>query len=166
MPSVGRRTFWPPTRRRMRSPECGWPTSKLRGGNQKAALEDFRQVVAADPGNAEALNNLAYLLAEYGNQPAEALQYAQKAKELAPENAAYSDTLGWILYRKGLYTLAVAELERAAATAGNPKWKYHLAMAYAKAARSQPRPRYPAIRGKRKSEPARSKGCSGNAQDG
>ncbi len=102
-------------------------------GNNKNALEQYRQVVASDPSNTEALNNFAYLLTEYGNQPAEALKYAQKAKELAPDSAEYSDTLGWILYRKGLYPLAVTELERAVSKERNPIWRYHLAMAYAKA---------------------------------
>ena len=102
-------------------------------GNWQAALEQFRQVVAADPGNAQALNNYAFLLAEFGNQPAEALVYAQKAKELSPGDAEYSDTLGWILYRKGLYPMAVSELERAVLKGNDPVWKYHLAMAYAKA---------------------------------
>jgi tetratricopeptide (TPR) repeat protein len=102
-------------------------------GNQKAALEDFRQVVTADPSNTQGLNNYAYLLSESDNQLTEALKYAQKAKELAPGDPAYSDTLGWILYRKGLYPMAVSELERAAAKGGNAVWKYHLAMAYAKA---------------------------------
>jgi tetratricopeptide (TPR) repeat protein len=102
-------------------------------GDNKAALEQFRQVVTSDPNNPEALNNFAYLLAEYGNQPNEALKYAQKAKELAPEAAEYSDTLGWILYRKGLYKLAVAELEFATSKNGNAVSKYHLAMAYGKA---------------------------------
>jgi putative PEP-CTERM system TPR-repeat lipoprotein len=109
-------------------------------GDSKAALAHFREVVASDPANAQALNNYAYLLAEVGNEPTEALKYAQKAKELAPEDPEYSDTLGWILYRKGLYPLAISELEQAAATGKNAVWKYHLAMAYAKAgdaARSQ-----------------------------
>ncbi len=100
-------------------------------GNQKAALEDFREVVAADPNNAQALNNYAYLLAELN--PTEALKYAQKAKGLSPGDAEYSDTLGWILYREGLYPIAVKELERAALKGSNPTWKYHLAMAYARA---------------------------------
>lgn len=102
-------------------------------GNQKGALEQYRQVVASEPNNAQALNNLAYLMAEVGQQPSEALKYAQKAKELVPDSPEYSDTLGWILYRQGLYPLAVQELERAAAKKGEPASKYHLAMAYAKA---------------------------------
>jgi tetratricopeptide (TPR) repeat protein len=102
-------------------------------GNHSAAIEEFRKVVEANPGNAQALNNLAYLLAEYGKQPDEALKYAEKAVELAPESGAYCDTLGWILYQKGLYANALKFLERATAAKTNPVWKYHLAMAYAQA---------------------------------
>jgi tetratricopeptide (TPR) repeat protein len=102
-------------------------------GNHEQALKNYRDVVAADPGNPQALNNLAYLTSEYANQPNEAIKYAQKAKELAPNDPTYSDTLGWILYRKGLYPSAVSELERAASKDGDPVWKYHLAMAYARA---------------------------------
>jgi Tfp pilus assembly protein PilF len=102
-------------------------------GDRESALKNLRQVVTADPGNAQGLNNYAYLLAESGGELTEALKYAQKAKELGPGDASYSDTLGWILYRKGLYSMAVSELERAASQGGNAVWKYHLAMAYAKA---------------------------------
>jgi tetratricopeptide (TPR) repeat protein len=97
------------------------------------AEKQFRVVIAADPGNPQALNNLAYLLTKNGGQPSEALKYAQKAKELAPDKPEYSDTLGWVLYQQGLYPSAVRELERASAKGANPVWKYHLAMAYAKA---------------------------------
>jgi tetratricopeptide (TPR) repeat protein len=99
----------------------------------KGAEKQFRAVLSADPDNLEALNNLAYVIAENGGQSSEALKYAQKAKELAPDRPEYSDTLGWVLYRQGLYPLAVQELERATAKEANPTWKYHLAMAYAKA---------------------------------
>jgi len=102
-------------------------------GNYKTALEQFRVVIAAQPDNPQALNNLAYVLAEYADRPVEALKYAQKAKELAPDSAEYSDTLGWVLYHQGLYPLAVRELERATAKQSNVTWEYHLAMAYAKA---------------------------------
>jgi len=102
-------------------------------GNHQAALDQFRKVAAADPGNAQNLNNFAYLLAEYSKQPDAALKYAEKAVELAPERPAYSDTLGWVLYGKGLYTPAIQYLERANSHSGDVVWKYHLAMAYAKA---------------------------------
>ena len=101
-------------------------------GDQKAALADFRQVIQADPNNTQALNNYAYLLSEYTDQSAEALKYAQRAKELSPTHAAYGDTLGWIFYRRGLYPMAVSELERAVGAGGDAVCNYHLAMAYAK----------------------------------
>jgi Flp pilus assembly protein TadD len=76
---------------------------------------------------------LAYLLNEHGGESDEALRYAQKAVELAPEQPAFCDTLGWVLYHKGLYSEAVRYLQRAAASKEDVVWKYHLAMAYAKA---------------------------------
>ena len=101
-------------------------------GDQRAALEHFRKVVETNPGNAQALNNLAYLLLENAKQPDEALKYAEKAVEIAPEDPDFADTLGWILYQKGVYQSAVKHLERAASKKGKAAWKYHLAMAYAK----------------------------------
>jgi tetratricopeptide (TPR) repeat protein len=95
-----------------------------------SAIKHFREVVASGSGNAEAYNNLAYLLIE--QQPDEALKYAQKAVEMAPDRPAYCDTLGWALYRKGLYAAAVQYLQRAAGVKGEAVWTYHLAMAYAR----------------------------------
>ena len=94
------------------------------------AIQHFREVVSSEPGNAEAHNNLAYLLID--QQPDEALKLAQKAVEMAPDRPAYCDTLGWALYRKGLYSAAIQYLQRAAGDKGNAVWMYHLAMAYAK----------------------------------
>ena len=103
-------------------------------GNHQAAVEHYRKVVAADPRNVLALNNLAYLLIEHAGQPDEALQLAQKAKELAPESPAVDDTLGWAYYHKGLYGSAIQHLERAAlGRQGTALRKFHLAMAYFKA---------------------------------
>lgn len=97
------------------------------------ALADYQQVVDADPKNAQALNNLAYLLVDYKRQPDAALSYAQKAQELAPGNPNYEDTVGWILYQKGLYSVAVKDFESAASNpSAAPVCRYHLAMAYAK----------------------------------
>jgi tetratricopeptide (TPR) repeat protein len=101
-------------------------------GDQKAAMAAYRKVLESNPDEAQALNNLAYLLAEQGNNIDEALKYAQRAVELAPERPAYCDTLGWILYRKGLYSLAIQYLEKADSNSKSVVSKYHLAMAYAK----------------------------------
>jgi tetratricopeptide (TPR) repeat protein len=92
----------------------------------------YRKVVETDSHNAQALNNLAYLLLEHANNPDEALKYAQKAAELQPEDAYVSDTLGWVFYRKGSYDMAIKHLESALRAQNLVIPKYHLAMAYAK----------------------------------
>ena len=102
-------------------------------GNHTAAIADFRKVLEVDSNNATALNNIAYLLAENANKPDEALKYAEKAVELAPESPEFQDTLGWVLYRKGLYEVSVGHLERGASKTTDVRSQYHLAMAYLKA---------------------------------
>jgi tetratricopeptide (TPR) repeat protein len=101
-------------------------------GNHQASIELYRKVIAADPGNANALNNLAVLLTEAG-QAGEALPLAQHAKELSPENGAIADTLGWVLYKRGLYSLAVRQLEEATSYQSTARRASHLSMAYLKA---------------------------------
>ena len=83
-----------------------------------------------DSNNAEALNDLAYLLAD--DKPDEALKYAQTAVELAPDAAASHDTLGWIYYRKGIYASALNSFKVAVGKESTAIRQYHLALAYAK----------------------------------
>jgi tetratricopeptide (TPR) repeat protein len=89
-------------------------------------------VVDADPTNVVALNNLAYLLVSETDQFDEALKYAQQVKEIAPDDKGVDDTIGWIMYRKGLYRAAVQYLEKAAQDQADPVIHYHLGMAYLK----------------------------------
>jgi tetratricopeptide (TPR) repeat protein len=101
-------------------------------GNQQAAIDHFQKVIDREPNNILALNNLAYLLAGNQKRTDEALKYAQKAKELAPDNPDIEDTLGWVLYQKGIYSSAVRHLESAASKKATAQGQYHLAMAYLK----------------------------------
>ncbi len=101
-------------------------------GNHKASIEQYRRVIAADPTNVIALNNLAYLLCESTGLPGEALPIAQRAKELAPDNPAVTDTLGWVLYRNGMYSLAVRQMEEANAIRSTARRLCHLSLAYLK----------------------------------
>ena len=101
-------------------------------GNNELALGHYRKAVAGDPQNPVALNNLAYLVLTTSKNPDEALQYAQKAAEIAPDDPDTNDTLGWVLYNKGAYAMAVRHLE-VAAKSRKAVPKFHLAMAYAKA---------------------------------
>jgi Tfp pilus assembly protein PilF len=100
-------------------------------GNLTAAVEHYRKLIELQPDNVFALNNLAYALAEYANSPDEALKIAERAKELAPDNPAVDDTLGWVLFRKGIYTSAVQHLENSVKRGPTATRHAHLAIAYA-----------------------------------
>jgi tetratricopeptide (TPR) repeat protein len=96
-------------------------------------------VVEAQPQNIIALNNLAYLLADHTNDTDDALKFAQKAKELAPNDVNVEGTIGWAYFRKGLYDNALRHLQDAVnregrnVAAGTAIRRYHLAMAYKRA---------------------------------
>lgn len=99
-----------------------------KAGQSGAAIGYYDKVLQEDPDNVLALNNLAYILADTGTDPDRALALAQKVKELAPENTAIDDTIGWAYYNKGLYQAALNYLGKAAN--GTPQTKCHLAMDY------------------------------------
>ncbi len=66
-----------------------------------------------DPNLAVAKNNLAYLLAEKGENLDRALDLAQEAREALPDNPNAADTLGWVLLKKDLPSAAVGYLREA-----------------------------------------------------
>src|SRR5690606_930619 len=66
----------------------------------------YRRAIEADPDHALSLNNYAYSLAERNEQLDEALEMAQRAVELEPENPSYLDTLGWIYFQLSDYEQA------------------------------------------------------------
>jgi len=65
------------------------------------AAEAYLRVVQTAPADASVRNNLAFLLVEYLDDPAQALPHAERAVELDSENASFLDTLGWIQFRMG-----------------------------------------------------------------
>lgn len=70
-----------------------------RTGDAAEAAKTYEELLRADPTNVAALNNLAYLKLDRLNQAAEALPYAERAAELAPNNGSVLDTLGWAYLR-------------------------------------------------------------------
>jgi tetratricopeptide (TPR) repeat protein len=102
--------------------------------NEVAKAKDaYRQVLAINARFAPAANNLAILESLDGGDKDKALQLAQVAKEAAPDNPYISDTLGWILYNRGVYERALGLLrESAAKLPDNAEVQYHLGMAYLK----------------------------------
>jgi tetratricopeptide (TPR) repeat protein len=79
------------------------------------AEEWLQQVLDEYPEDAGACNDLGYLWADQGKHLARALAMIRQAVAAEPENIAYRDSLGWVLYRLGRYPEAVAELQKAAA---------------------------------------------------
>jgi Tfp pilus assembly protein PilF len=99
-------------------------------GNSAAAIDRYRAALNIDSQNLLALNNISNELAATNID--EALSFAQKALEIAPQNAAVQDTLGWIYFRKGIYGAATEYLKIAVAAEPNPRRQLHLALCYMK----------------------------------
>jgi tetratricopeptide (TPR) repeat protein len=89
----------------------------------------LRAILDDDPDNTGACNDLGYHLAEQGRNLDEAerlIRHAmtvdrierRKAGSADPENAAYIDSLGWVLFRQGKLVDAKLELEKASRLAG------------------------------------------------
>jgi tetratricopeptide (TPR) repeat protein len=104
-------------------------------GNPADAIKRYRAVLTMDTSNVQALNDLAYLLAT--QNPDEALAPAQKAVELAPDNAAVQDTLGFVFYRKGDYRQATNYIKAGVAKEPTPSRQFHLGMCYRKSGETQ-----------------------------
>lgn len=99
--------------------------------NYPAAQDGYEKVLALNPRNPGALNNLAYLYSERSGQPAKALELAQKARELVPGDPNIADTLGWILHRQRQYPRAlILLLESAGKLPDSAEIQYHLGMTH------------------------------------
>jgi Flp pilus assembly protein TadD len=86
------------------------------------------RIIDIDPDNVAALNNAAWFAHERADP--RALPYAEHAAELAPDNAAVLDTLGWILTQQRRAGDALEHLTRAAQLAPDAlEIHYHLAVA-------------------------------------
>ncbi|MBA2735778.1 MAG: tetratricopeptide repeat protein [Pyrinomonadaceae bacterium] len=84
-------------------------------GNSPEAEKNYRKSLEIMPDAPIAANNLAWLLAENQGNLDEALQLAQKSVNQIHNSAGFYDTLGWIYYKKGLYTPAIEQLKKAVA---------------------------------------------------
>jgi tetratricopeptide (TPR) repeat protein len=100
-------------------------------GDIPKARETYEKVLAINPRFGAAANNLAWIYSEHGGDKDKALQLAQTAKEIMPDDPRVADTLGWILYKRGIYQRALSLLKESASKLGdNPQVQYHLGMAY------------------------------------
>ena len=88
-------------------------------GDEHGAIQTMEKIVTINPRNADALNYVAYSLAENGADLDRAQELISKALEVSPDDAFYLDTLGWIQFKKGDIAKAIELLKRAASMSGN-----------------------------------------------
>jgi Tfp pilus assembly protein PilF len=101
-------------------------------GEYELATARYRKVIASQPRNAIALNNLAYGLAVHRKMPAEGLSFAQQAVAAAPGDANIQDTLAWIHHLMGNDVEAAKILAGAIRLApNNPDVRLHAAVVFA-----------------------------------
>lgn len=97
-----------------------------RQGNLARAEEDLRHIIALEPENATALNQLGYTLADRTDRYEEALALLERAIAADPEDPAIIDSLAWAQFKLGRYEEALANLERAFEVFPDPEVAAHL----------------------------------------
>jgi tetratricopeptide (TPR) repeat protein len=107
--------------------------------NYPAARDAYEQLLTISPNSLWALNNLAVFYSEQFGDIGKALDFANKARDLAPNVPAIADTLGWILFKKGDYGSALPLLQEAAVKLSNlGEVEFHLGIAYYMVGQEEP----------------------------
>jgi tetratricopeptide (TPR) repeat protein len=102
-------------------------------GKKTEAHDAYNKVLTIEPENPLALNNLAYLNADSGQNLDQAMTFAQRAKQKAPDNPDVSDTLGYVYYQKNLNAEAIRIFRQNVLDhPQNSMFHFHLAMALLK----------------------------------
>ena len=87
-----------------------------RKGDYTQAEKYFQKCLVLAPDFAEAMNYLGYMWAEHGEKLDQARELIQKAVKAEPKNAAFLDSLAWVLFKQKqpqealTYALKAAEL--------------------------------------------------------
>ena len=97
-------------------------------GRDSEAIERYEHVLKLQPDNIVALNNLAGLYAKNPRTKAQALEMAEKAYQVNPDNAGIKDTYGWILLQQDQSEKGFRLIRQAYDELSNlPEVKYHYA---------------------------------------
>ncbi len=114
--------------------------------NRDAAVTAYKDALTRNPEatiGAIAGNNLAWDYAEYGKGNLdEGVRLAQGVVQKFPDEPGYADTLGWVYFKKGLYSAAVEQLQKAvnqtkARGGDSPLYRLHLGHALVGMGRTQ-----------------------------
>lgn len=107
----------------------------MRLGDYAKAKNHYEAIAQIRPNDATILNNLANAYAKLGDE--RALQVAEQAIKLAPNNPLAADTYGWLLVKNGQAEKALPHLRNAHSRASNdPEIRYHIGAALAKLGRN------------------------------
>ncbi|HKW89256.1 MAG TPA: tetratricopeptide repeat protein [Candidatus Acidoferrales bacterium] len=110
----------------------------MKQGDLTKATAEFQKAINADPNYAVAENNLAWIYAEQGQNLDVALGLAQKAKSQLPDATSFTDTLAWVMYKKGDYSEAIPYLRDCVKKEPESgQFRYHLGMALVAAGQKQ-----------------------------
>lgn len=90
----------------------------------------FQKVLVLEPNHDGALNSLAYMYAEESVNLDDALKMVEQATTIDPSNGAYLDTLGWVLFKKGMNSQALLTLQKAEAVLQDPIIYDHMGDVY------------------------------------
>jgi tetratricopeptide (TPR) repeat protein len=86
----------------------------------------FEESIRRFPEVSESFNYLAFLWAQKNVNLDRALDYSRRALAVKPDDPAYLDTLGWVLFRKGDLAQALAEVSKAAEKADDDEIASHM----------------------------------------
>jgi cellulose synthase operon protein C len=102
-------------------------SSLMNDKKMQQSSTQYAMILQAEPDNLIALNNQAWLLRETNTE--QALEYARRAAELAPESAAVLDTLALVEYTSKDFEQAQSSILRALKSSpDDPSIRYHSAM--------------------------------------
>lgn len=107
-------------------------------GDWKGAERAFQRALILNSQSPAAANGLAKVMLCTGGSLDVALSLAQTARKGLPDSPGVVDTMGWIYYQKGVFTLAIENLQEAlklqekGGMPDDPDIHYHLGMAYEK----------------------------------
>ena len=95
-------------------------------GKHDAFEQMMRKVIEIKPDYAQAYNALGYSLLDRNERVPEAMLLVEKANQLAPDDAAIIDSLGWAHYRMGNLDKSLEFLHRAYSANPDPEIAAHL----------------------------------------
>ncbi len=82
-------------------------------GNYPKGEAELEMLLQANPDEPGPNNDLGYLYAEQGKNLEKAESMIQKALEQEPANAAYLDSMGWVLFKRGKFNEALETMKKA-----------------------------------------------------